>query len=89
LRKGEPSIVAQFFDETLHIAAVAIMLDLESVPIGVAVGNAVTDIGCGAGFEFPEPIGPFGAARTGDNEGGDQPRLIVDELPNAAFRGLH
>ena len=64
------------------------MLDLESVPRRILPTQPVADIGMGARLERPEPFGAFGIVLARLDEGRDQPRLIVGELPHAPFGRL-
>ena len=79
---------AEFLEQARHIFAETAMLDLEFVPRRSLVGNAVADIGTGGRFQFAEPARAFGICRARRDEARDQLRLVVGELPDAAFRRL-
>src|SRR5262245_8275673 len=71
--------------QALHISAEAVVLDLESVPRRVFPLDAVADIGMGARFERSEPVRALRIVLLRLDEGGDQPSLVVCDLPNAAL----
>ena len=78
----------EFPQQALHIFAEAVMLDLESVPGRIFPPDTVADIGMRARFQRPEPIRTLRIGLLSLDEGRDQARLIIGDLPHATLGRL-
>ena len=63
-------------------------MNLEFMPGRVLVGDAMADIRRGARLQLAEPSGVLCIGGKRHDEARDQSRLVIGELPHAAFRRL-
>src|SRR6476619_1786859 len=68
LHQGRSRTGTEFLEQPRHIFAEAVVLDLEFVPGGVLVGDAVADIGCCARLQLAEPIRAVGVGGASHDE---------------------
>src|SRR5262245_54542269 len=78
----------EFPEQPGHVFAEAIVMNLEFVPRRVPVRDAMADIRRGARLHLAEPSGVLWIRGKRHDEARDQLRLVISELPHAAFRRL-